>query len=683
MCTHQYLTRNKTVPGNAIFLLTQKLPLMSQDVTFKLVKSAKDLGISFRCYPENDYSHIGKSGTIPMSKIKIDTSKKNEVTIRIDKDRDKSKQTAQWYRDFVQGKTVHMVHTKGGSNDPGELNMALRGLLNIGGVEYPVCFGQGNYGAYHNWHLCSEQMWARPNNKKTYLDNSFYITCDGSHEFEIELSDDIQNGIGINIWAYSGSPNLLPNYDYEGDAQHPFAYKKSTLGNVGTMGDGKVFDTTGIAPLHREFHLQVLNPSTRKRFTEELYKINRITGTIGGKDVSKQTVVRFTDAAGTACLMNFGVSHAATPLGDQAYIYTGVENRRWMQQLQTDCPGVLIKDLVMAGSHDAGMYVLNLDMKNADMYYRLINLALAAIGLTVILAPLAIEIRAIIDKNGLDVALGNFSLTQKDTAYNQLLTGTRYFDFRPAYDKTKANDWMEQTYHIHSFVPGVQFSEFLKGINQFLEENPNEIAMIRLATSGIMEDYFQPIDGKQRDAFLAKYISSRVGYLVLKTTDEVRNFSAQSLKDVVGKGQRLIVMDGSIHKNDSYNDDDYSDSLTNTKAVMGALKEALADPATYDAYTVLQLQDTGSAALKHYVSDILLHSMSWANDLLGSKTGNILQATKPIFDHATYQWLTVKDTATGISKQPGFVVLLNDFVDISLTEHAVALAREKYAARKK
>lgn len=669
---------------------------MSEKIIFRLIEGAKGLSIDFRCYPPDNYSHVGENGTIPKDKIHIDPQK-NELTVAIDlkgksnkeesnkeeNGKDNRNKTAKWYGAFVGDETYHMVHTEGGDNLPKNLNLALRGLLKIGETEYPICFGQGNHGiGGHNWHLCSKEILARPNNKKAYFTNAYFIDPSGSHVFEFKLSKDINTGIGINIWAYTGAADLMPRFDYEGDALHAYPYQKSTLGNVGTMDAGKTFDTRGIAPLHRQLHLQVLNPGNKICLTEEVYEINRITGTIGGKDVAKQTVAVFNDGDGKACLMNYGISHAAEPLCDQSYIYTGKENRRWMEKLAKECPGIQIKDLVLAGSHDAGMYTLNLNLKNEAFYYLMIDRLLTLLELTVILAPVAIEIKVIIAKNGLDVALGNFSITQKDTAFNQMLIGTRYFDFRPAYDKTTPDKWLTQTYHIHGFIPGVNFTAFLQDINRYLENNPGEIAVINVNDQGL-NDNFTPLNKAQVNEFLQKNISGKVGYRLLEN-ENAGEFTEQTLSEVVDSGLRVIVLYGSMNTNDSYNDTDYSASLTDPKDVLRALNETLENPATGTLYTILQLQDTGSAALyKHYIGQVLLDAMSWANDLLGSKTGNILQATKPIFDHATYQWLTKKETVDGINRQPGFVVLLNDFVDISQSEHAIALTGEKYRAKKK
>jgi hypothetical protein len=286
------------------------------------------------------------------------------------------------------------------------------------------------------------------------------------------------------------------------------------------------------------------------------------------------------------------------------------------------------------------------------------------------------EVDVILTKYGSRIALENLSITQKDNSYDQMMIGTRYFDFRPAYNKLEG---IEKTYHIHNFIPGVLFEEFLKGINKYLLEYPQEIAVIRISSSGIDKDNFTPLKKNEVEKFFKKFISDEVGYDLPKS---FKSYHDQCLKEVVNSGKRILVLFGSFDDNNSYDDDNYSSSLTDTSYVISALDKTIKKQENYD-YTVLQLQNTGSAALKHYTVDLLENCTAWANDILGSESGNILQATKPIFDHDTYQWLTKSAVIRGIADQNCPVIIQNDFVDIALTAHAMALSKEVYKINNK
>jgi hypothetical protein len=652
---------------------------MSQDIVFKVKGIAAELKLNFR-YEDSLIQPKKKDPAIPISEDKIDiSSKQGELKIKIDVGRNGRESVADWYNKFVKDNTLHMVHTKGGNKIPEKLNFALKGWLTIGEEEYHVCFGQGHNAGANNWHLCSYDILARANNKSAYLDNIYYIDADGSHEFTIIYADEINKGKGITLWASTNSDSIIPRFDMEGDTLHPFPYKQSNLSNVGEMQKGKAYDTSGIAPLHRDFHLQVISSSSNSQLVEVIYSINRETGTIGGPNIFEQTVKRYTNESNITYLMNYGMSHAAQPLTNQSYIYTAPENRNWMEKLAIDCPDIKIKDLVLPGSHDAGMYEMNGNL-DLPVYTHLV------LDLLIPLFPIcANEIKIILGMHGTRIALENLSITQKDDAYNQMKIGTRYFDFRPAYDKS---DSEKNVYHVHGIVPGVQFKDFLEGINKYLEEHQNEIAIIRISYSGI-DKHFEHLDKTGVEKFLKEYISDEVGY---DLPIDFKKCHDQSLDQVVSSGKRLLVLCGSFDDNNSYTKltdpstgdeyNPYEKSLNDPKYVIEALNSTIKKTGNYD-YTVLQLQDTGSGALAHYVGYGIDYCESWANDILGSETGNILQATKPIFDHATYQWLTEDDVIKGIVNQNCPVFIQNDFVDVALTNHGIALSKKVYEKRSK
>ncbi len=589
-----------------------------------------------------------------------------QVKIEVDVSRHGNKDVANWYKAFVNDKTLHMMHTKKGSKSPDELNLALKGWLIINGVEYHVCFGQGHYSTVNNWHFCSDGLLARQDNKSGYLDNIYYLDTSDSDQFDIKLANEINTGKGVELWAYTGASAAYPRFDMEGDTLHPFPYQGSGLGKTGTMKWGKAYDTTGTLPEHRDFHIQAIS-SSGSQLKEVKYKIDRITGGISGNSVAKQKLVRFTDSQGTAWLMNYGISHAPPPITDQSYNYLGKENRGWLGDLAAACPGIRFNQLVLPGAHDAGMYEINVD--------GLPWIAEAAAVLLALLIPVPVcstYLAATLAANGFTVALENFSVTQKDTAYDQMVSGTRYFDFRPGY-ATGGDD--KNTFHIHAFIPGAPFATFLQDVSRFLEENPKEIAVFRITSSGIDKDRFTPLEQSQVETFAKAHISSRVGYQV---PSDLAAFEAQSLQSIAASGKRVVFLYHIRGVNDSYSDSVYSTSLTDPSAVLGALDKTAAKTSSSDNLTMLQLQNTASAALKHYIGVIAGDCTAWINDLVGSKTGNILQATKAIFDHATYTWLTQSSVVANIQKQHPLVVLQNDFVDVALAEHAAALCIERY-----
>ncbi|MFT6154601.1 MAG: hypothetical protein ACJAWQ_001918 [Paraglaciecola sp.] len=631
--------------------------MSSNKVIIQFKGMAADQEIDFKVSD----SIIKKNTKISNDDITI-SGGKGSLNITIDASRNGNSDVADWYDTFVQSNTHHMLHTARGSNNPSTLNFAVQGILIIGNKNFAVCIGQGHYGVTNNWHLCGLDLSARANNKSGYLNDAYYITTSDSNAFNISDAQGIIQGKGFDLWAYTSSPILTPRFDLEGDALHSFPYSATDRSSVGTMKQGYAFDTTGTLPTHRDFHLQLLT-SEEQQLEDIKYKINRITGAIEGNGVLEQTAIE-SGLNSTPYMMNYGVSHAALPLGNQSYIYAGEINKQWMQDTANILPDLTVQDLVLSGSHDAGMYQINIaDASTAidklkteqPILGKLIDLAESVAGVQV---------------------LANLSLTQKDTAYNQLVAGIRYFDFRPAYARGKFDT--ANVYHLHNFIPGVLFTEFLANVNQFLQENKGEFAIIRIASSGIDTNSFTPLSQSEVESCLERQMSDKVGY---QTVSNLEDFYARTLSDM-GKGKRLIVIFQPGNVNDSYSDSAYSNSMTDPSSIIAALDGTIKDTSPTQ-YTVLQLQDTASAALMNHIPDILSHATAWINDLVFSATGNLLQATKPIFDHATYTWLTQASSIKGIAAQHGPVIVQNDFVDIALYEHALALTKQRYQIRSK
>jgi hypothetical protein len=631
--------------------------MSSNKVIFQFKGMAADQEIDFKVSD----SRIKKNTKISNDDITI-SGGKGSLNITIDASRNGNSDVADWYDTFVQSNTHHMLHTARGSNNPNKLNFAVQGTLIIGKKKFAVCIGQGHYGVTNNWHLCGLDLLARANNKSGYLDDAYYITTSDSNAFNISDAQGIIQGKGFDLWAYTSSAILTPRFDLEGDALHSFPYSATDQPNVGTMKQGYAYDTTGTLPTHRDFHLQLLT-SEDQQLEDIKYKINRITGAIEGSGVLDQTAIE-SGLNSTPYMMNYGVSHAALPLGNQSYIYAGESNKQWMQDTASILPDLTVQDLVLSGSHDAGMYQINI----AD--------ASTAIDKLKIEQPILGKLIDLTESVAGVQVLANLSLTQKDTAYNQLVAGIRYFDFRPAYAKGSFDT--ANVYHLHNFIPGVLFTEFLANVNQFLQENKGEFAIIRIASSGIDTNSFTPLSQSEVESCLDQQMSDKVGY---QTVSSLEGLYTRTLSDM-GKGKRLVVIFQPGNVNDSYSDSAYSKSMTDPSSIIAALDGTIKDTSPTQ-YTVLQLQDTASAALMNHIPEILSHAPAWINDLVFSATGNLLQATKPIFDHATYTWLTQPSSIKGIAAQHGPVIVQNDFVDIALYEHALALTKQRYQIRSK
>ncbi len=455
----------------------------------------------------------------------------------------------------------------------------------------------------------------------------------------------VEASIGFGLWGSTDTLDVTPQIVCEDDGTHAFPYHDSGVGGMGTMQQSSC-TLSGIA-IHRTLDLQAVADGIVAQSAD--YNVNILTGGIAGNSLLKQTA-RFFDGYA----FSYGVSHAAPPLGDQAYAYVARDASKWMGQLANSIPDLQVADLVLPASHDAGMYTLN--VTDTDKAVKALCMAY-------------LDVKTVCDKAGPWGKQGiiNFALTQKETVGDQLRLGTRMFDFRPA--KPVAGG---TAYHIHMIIAGVQFDTFLKGISTFLSSAPDEVVFIQITSAGIETSQFTPLTKSEVKTYLDQNIATGVGYDLV---DDIKSYNNQFLSQVVAGGKRVIVVMGKTDVNDGYTDAAYGASITNPATVIKALKGTLGkcNSATYQ-YNVLQLQDTGSLWLKNNYSKLpKSKALAWINDLGLSGTGSILQATKSTFDHGTYAWLLETATLAGLAKCRAPVVLLNDFVDPVLTSRAIGL----------
>ena len=457
--------------------------------------------------------------------------------------------------------------------------------------------------------------------------------------------------IGFTLSATTDGSQTLPAFHCTGDRVYKFPFEASRLPDVGQMAAGSC-TLQGPFPVHRAMYLLSLASDDSEQ-ESVFYNINIWTGAIDGKSLLEQNT-RFFDGQA----MSYGVSHAAPPITDQAYIYTGSSRERWMEALQTDLPDLLVTELVLPGAHNAGMYALN------------VRDVAEAIGRLCQHGSLLEAICAVGGSLGAQ-AIANLSLNQKDTAYDQLRLGTRFFDLRPGYSSDGV------AYHIHNFVPGVAFDSFLGDVNRFLLEATKEIVFLQVTDTEIDRVAFTPLSKGQVQQALARTIDEKVGFTIV---DSIAEFNGRKLTALADSGTRVIAVFGKSSVNDSYRDEAYSQSLTDPTSVIEALQSALGRCAASGyQYNNFQLQDTGQLALEHYEGAIAANLLSWANALLFSTTGSLLQATKPFFDRGTYAWLVDEQTLAEITKCRAPVMLLNDFVDPALAARGEALSRYRHS----
>ena len=227
-----------------------------------------------------------------------------------------------------------------------------------------------------------------------------------------------------------------------------------------------------------------------------------------------------------------GPGYVGLPSRDQVYIYVGKNQSTWLGELINKYPDkkIQIKDLVLAGSHDSGMYVdipTSASLAGRALIFGMGALVSATIPVLGSIVGFILGAAALVYSP--KRISRNASLTQKESIKEQLNLGVRYFDFRPGYNilsvgnkaleiftkfaenisknisaeeiknigKTINNELEKLDYklmdicHLHAIIPGAKLSDAIAECVDFLNEHPNEIVVMSLMYNGIISDKFK------------------------------------------------------------------------------------------------------------------------------------------------------------------------------------------------
>ena len=224
-----------------------------------------------------------------------------------------------------------------------------------------------------------------------------------------------------------------------------------------------------------------------------------------------------------------GPGYVGLPNRDQVYIYVGKNQSNWLGGLIAKYPdqNIQIKDLVLAGSHDSGMYVdipTSASLAGRALIFGMGALASATIPVLGSIVGFILGAAALVYSP--KRISRNASLTQKESIKEQLKLGVRYFDFRPGYNilsggnkaleiftkvagniskntsaeeiknigKTVNDELKKLDYklmdicHLHAIIPGAKLSDAIADCVEFLKEHPDEIVVMSLMYNGIISD---------------------------------------------------------------------------------------------------------------------------------------------------------------------------------------------------
>jgi hypothetical protein len=385
--------------------------------------------------------------------------------------------------------------------------------------------------------------------------------------------------------------------------------------------------------------------------------VNVYTGNLNEGDLSPlmNTDADFSNAD---YIITFGLYDAGTgwvtglPNAHQAWVTVTPNLANWMSKVaplgseEDDKP---FSTFVLPAAHDAGMNTMNAitTITTGDAGLAFETVLLLLFPAAVFLGPLLL----------LDLAM-----TQKETTYDLLEIGVRYFDFRPAYLPPVVRELVatkaDTLYHTHLIIPGQRFDEFLRNIVGFLRAHAEEIVVVRTCADGIK--YSTPATHDEIDS----YAKAAVQGTGIRIGD--RSSFQEKIINLRTSGTRLIIVKDNP-KYDSYSDDAYATIVPDP--IIKAFSGMSTGGQSGRDFTVLQCQGTSTNIPAVIAADISDPGVSTSS----------LMATKAYFDCATLPW--IRQHALSNLKASENLVIMNDFIDGATTYTAYELSQARLAGK--
>lgn len=386
---------------------------------------------------------------------------------------------------------------------------------------------------------------------------------------------------------------------------------------------------------------------------ERKLRVNGRSGSINPEDIKNMLIPSIFD--GEYCL-SFGLYDSDAgilsdlPKSHQIYACLTDNHMNWQKRLFNNYQhkkhtlnDVFLKNMFLPGSHDAGMYL---------------------------------------DTLGNEVS--NFANTQKESITHQLKLGARYFDFRPGILKeVQKESWSQNAHsvmkliaknvdsvvknlalyvgelrHIHTLIPGETYEDFLKQVITFLNDNQQEIVVVKIKNDGFIDSLVRTPVKTQLEAILNQLLH---GHRL--QTGNASSFN-KSIEELLKNNERLII----IYREDpereysTYNDDYGS---CDSDVIIKSLDAMNKADVSKSAYIDVQLQLTATSAFSGIVKSVLGDT---------SYASSPLKGTKSKTDYKSYKWLAEK---LNFHNNEKLFVACNDFYDNALTDVAYKINKKK------
>lgn len=419
-------------------------------------------------------------------------------------------------------------------------------------------------------------------------------------------------------------------------------------------------------PIYTEGRFQFIAKKNGQQLFERSIRVDGLSGNIDSVDVNN---IRIPSIVDQNYSLSFGLYDSDAgiisdlPNSHQVWATLTPNRAEWQRQLfeKYAHKNIKLRHLILPGTHDTGMFT-----------------------------------------NLIDIALINLANTQRDGITRQLELGARFFDFRPA---ALRPDFMEgiaslassnfmdaikkigfatiatclqplvgQMRHLHMFLPGCQYDDFISETLSFLVAHPKEIVVVKISKSGIESSFanipsFNQVENYTRD------LISKLGFEHKIAIGKAENLDT-NVNDLIDTKQRLILISNDDDKIlSSYTDDDKKADRTYKSYEPSHIINSL-------NYVVDEI-NKGNSKNKMLVD---LQLQLTATGLTGAIARAVsathistspLLATKAKTDFQSYSWLL--NNLPNLSLDLPLISLIDDFYDNALTETSFSINDKRLA----
>ncbi|KAM7211694.1 PI-PLC X domain containing protein [Rhypophila decipiens] len=401
--------------------------------------------------------------------------------------------------------------------------------------------------------------------------------------------------------------------------------------------------------------------------TEQWIEVNAITGNASGgtMDTIAQTPAILKDnIIITYGFYEAGPGHDLLPSRHQCYIAITPNYADWMGKLvppNSPLESKPFRRFVLPSAHDVGMN----SMQSSEAVLKKIGGAI--VSTMVHDNKLMSEITDAVSGPAIALIAPNIihslAITQKDSLFDMLAIGARYFEFRPAHCHKAiipSKALPDRLYFQHSAIPGMAYEVFLKDVVSFLVARPTEIIVVQLRWDGVPGECARPSDQEQRE-YLDAALKTANGALLAGNIDDLRNKSIGQLR----KEKKRLIMLVNVDSLSTYTDE--GNASLNGDSIVAAFPKVLPNEQVCKGRNFVNIQCQATAA---NIPKAIVYSVLEA----GTTTSCIL-ATKGVCDSKTLPW--VRDNALRTCGSETLVVVMNDFLDGATVDVGVQLSRQR------